>query len=422
MTMVDNMRLIKLSLVYIFTLNAMVACSPTEVTAESTSGEPTITSSLSPTAELIRTETPVLETAELSSPTSLPADTYPLNVWPWPETGSIKHQVNDGVIFEMSPSQLASGDYLIIIDSDEHAVKYVSLSTEEEGVLLRLDEGLSLPRVIFVQDSQYILAESSNPWRFYDLSNQIAWEIGPLCDHVSSRVSSDGQWLHASCEEIYEDDMGAEIHISEIISIEDGKSYRVAVPYSGSIYEIQYTWFNQDRLIVSKVRDDSAQAICSISISNQLMYCPPIVKVGKNIRYLIQNLGQYVAFQNLDSFPWQGILISETCFIPGEDCGQIIDLGEVEGFLVPSPEDTLVGWTTGVGLTGYTKFGYYDTANWESVEIAELEGNYNIDAWCPDASCLIIYMDESYSRYRLDLDGTFTPLSYEKVIGSFSIP
>jgi hypothetical protein len=419
---VDNIRHIKLLLISVFALNAMTACSPTVVTTKRPSSEPTTASSPSPTAEIIGTETAVIETTKTSSPTSLPADTYTLNVLPWPETGSIKRPIDEGVIFEMSPSQLASGDYLIILDSDEHAVKYVSLSTEEEGVLLRLDEDLPLPSMIFVQDRQYILAESSNPWRFYDLSNHIAWEIGPLCDHVSSRVSSNGHWVYASCSELQRDDKGVENHLTEIISICNGTGSRVAVPYSGSIYEIHYTWFNQDRLIVSKTRDDSAQANCALCISDQLMYCPPVVKAGKNIRYFIQNLGQFVAFQNIDSFPWQGILIPETCFISGEDCEQVIDLGDVEGFLVPSPEDTLVGWTTGIGLTGYTKFGYYNTTTWDSVEIAELEGNYNIDAWCPDAHCLIIYMDEFYSRYRLDLDGTLTPLPYEKVIGSFSIP
>jgi hypothetical protein len=152
------------------------------------------------------------------------------------------------------------------------------------------------------------------------------------------------------------------------------------------------------------------------------MYCPPIVTAGKNISYLVNKLEEHLAFTNSDIFPWEAVLIPQVCFIPGEDCEPKIELGQVEGFLVPSPEDTLVGWTTGVGLMGYTRFGYYNTATWESIEIAEIEGNYNIDTWCPDASCLIIYMDEAYSRYRLDLDGTLTPLPYERVIGSFSIP
>jgi hypothetical protein len=152
------------------------------------------------------------------------------------------------------------------------------------------------------------------------------------------------------------------------------------------------------------------------------MYCPPIVKASKNMRYLVYNLEAYIAFANIDAFPWEAVLIPQTCFIPGEDCELLIELGDIEGFLVPSPDNALVGWTTGVGLTGYTKFGYYETSTWESVEIIELEGNFNIDAWCPDASCLIIFVDEFYSRYRLDLDGTLTSLPYEKVIGSFSIP
>jgi hypothetical protein len=152
------------------------------------------------------------------------------------------------------------------------------------------------------------------------------------------------------------------------------------------------------------------------------MYCPPIVTAGKNINYQVNNLEGYLAFTNIDTFPWEAVLIPQECFIPGEDCEPKMQLGDVEGFLVLSPKNTLVGWTTGVGLTGYTKFGYYNTPTWESVEIAEIEGNYNIDAWCPDASCLILFKDEVYSRYRLDLDGTLTPLPYEKVIGSFSIP
>jgi hypothetical protein len=216
--------------------------------------------------------------------------------------------------------------------------------------------------------------------------------------------------------------MGAEVHISEIISINNGKGYRIAVPYSGSIYEINFTWFDQNRLLVSKSRDDSAQANCAISFSDGLMYCPPIVSAGKNIRYLVNNLEEHLAFTNIDTFPWEAVLIPQVCLIPGEDCQPKIELDQVEGFLVASPEKTLVGWTTGVGLTGYTKFGYYDTTTWESKEIAEIEGNFNIDVWCPDASCLIIYTDEFYTRYRLDLDGTLTPLPYEKVIGSFSIP
>ncbi len=152
------------------------------------------------------------------------------------------------------------------------------------------------------------------------------------------------------------------------------------------------------------------------------MYCPPIIQASKNISYLVYNLDHHLAFTNIDTSPWDAVYIPQVCFIPGEACDPKIELGEVEGFLVPTPVTTLIGWTTGVGLTGYTKFGYYETATWESVEIAEIEGNYNIDAWCPDASCLIIYSDEFYSRYRLDLDGTLTPLPYEKIIGSFSIP
>jgi hypothetical protein len=412
----------RLVLVTFLALNALVACSPAVATTEQPSIEPTRTASPSPTAKLIGTETPFTETTETSTPTSLPADTYVLDVSPWPETGNLRNPINEGVIFETSPSQLPSGDYLISLNSNEHTVRYVNLSTEEEGVLLQLDEALPLPTFIFKQDGLYILADSSNPRRFYDLINQTAWEIGPHCDAVSNQVSANGQWLLASCAELQRDDMGAEVHISEIISIDNGKGYRVAIPYSGSIYEIHFTWFDQDRLVVSKSRDDSTQANCAISLSDGLMYCPPIVKAGKNIRYLVNNLEGYLAFTNIDTFPWEAVLISQECFIPGEDCEPEMQLGDIEGFLVLSPKYNLVGWTTGIGLTGYTKFGYYNTATWESVEIADIEGNYSIDTWCPDASCLIIYTDELYSRYRLDLDGTLTPLPYEKVIGSFTIP
>jgi len=356
------------------------------------------------------------------TPTKLPPNTYSLEVRDWPETGNLLKTMDGEVIFETQIWDLSPGGYLVFLDSQEHTVNFASMDTDETGVLIQLDEKLGLPRKLFQRSGEIILAERSSIWRFYNLSSMVAWRIGPLCESIYMDISPKGDWLVGSCFQTERDEQGIKQLISEIVSIEVGKGFRIALPFSGSIYDHRFTWFSDDRLIVSRARDDSRQANCAISFLERLVYCPPIVPANHNITYYVEDLGQFVAFTNLDVFPWEAMLVPTECLLAGIDCSGVVELGKVEGFILASPSFEVVGWITGIGPQEEAKIGIFDPNTWESRQIADLEGNFTIDAWCPDSSCMIIYSEETLTRYRLDLDGSLTPLPYEKVIGSFSIP
>jgi hypothetical protein len=417
------MLIAKKIIVSIIFLSLIVACSvePTliETQRADQTTKPLVTFSPTPLDVSHPSVSPSSITAES---TKLPYNTYPIETSRWPEHGDLLQSIDGNVSFETLIQELSPGRYLVFLNNAENTINYVSLDNESTGVLIKFGENLGLPNKIFRRDGELILAERSSTWRFYNLSNMSTWRIGPLCDSMYTTVSPNGEWLIGACSQTEWDEQGNKVLILQIVSTKDGLGYEISLPFSGSIYDLRFEWFDSDRLVVSSARDIGKRANCAISFLDRLAYCPPIIPTSSNISYSVRDLGKYVAFTNLDVSPITAKLIPSECLIPGKDCSGAIDLGGIEGFITPSPNFDIVGWITGIGLEAKTRIGIFDPITWESQQIVELVGNYTIDAWCSDSSCIIIYREETFDRYRLDLGGTLTELPYEKVIGSFSIP
>jgi hypothetical protein len=413
----------KKNLISIIFLSLITACSvkPTiiETQGADRTTEPLVTFSPTPTQISLPSVSPSSITPE---PTKLPSNTYSMETSRWPEFGDLLQPIDGDFSFETLIQDLSPGRYLVFLNGVENTINYASLDNDLTGVLITLGESLGLPNKLFRRDGELILAERSSTWRFYNLSDMSTWRIGPLCDSIYMAVSPSGEWLMGACSQTEWDEQGNKLLILQIVSTKDGLGHKISLPFSGSIYDLRFEWFDADRLIVSSARDSGKRANCAISFIDQLAYCPPIIPASSNISYSVRDLGKYVAFTNLDVSPKTAKLIPSECLILGEDCSGVIDLGGIEGFITPSPNFDIVGWITGIGLEAKTRIGIFDPITWESHQIVELEGNYTIDTWCPDSSCLIIYLEETFKRYRLDLDGTLTVLPFEKVIGSFSIP
>jgi len=182
----------------------MAACSkqltPTILTPETTETITAATAPFTATTSPLATEVPTSTPTLSSTPTSLPADTYPLNIEPWPESGDLLLPIDVEVVFETRLEDLEPGDYLVFLDSREHVVKYASLTTGEDGILLSVNEEAALPRLFVWKRDRFILAEPGEHWRIYDLGNQRAWRIGPVCASTyASSLSPDGNWLRVEC-------------------------------------------------------------------------------------------------------------------------------------------------------------------------------------------------------------------------------
>jgi hypothetical protein len=407
------------------------ACSkqPTPISHPTESPE-TLAATIDPikvTASPIPTEANTSTSTPSPTPTSLPANTYPLNLEPWPESGDLLLPIDVEVFFETSLEELETGDYIVILDSREHAVRYASLSSGESGDLLRISPEAPLPRLFVWNQDRFILAEPGEHWRIYDLVDQRAWRIGPVCaSYFGSAFSPGGNWIGVECSKFEKANTTRQHVVIEVISLEMGKGYDIVIPRDDYIY---ISWLDEDSLITSEVQVSEKSRNCGLHFSEGIMYCPPSItsdfyilsrRVTRSSFY-IPMIGRYMN-------PREGILVPKVCFENGEQCTDIIDLGPIEGHLYLSPEGNVLAWIEQVEDPKLTNIGVFEPPEWEARKIAQFKSDisdyhYRFVTWCPDENCLIVSkIGSAFANYRINLDATYQHLPYEEVIGSFSIP
>jgi hypothetical protein len=416
-----------IQIVGLFVLIIVAACvsrpSPTYVTltAEEITTDLTNVTPLPST-----TNTPRSVIRQTPSETSLPPNTYSLNALEWPESGDLILPIDGEVIFKTSIHDIPTGNYLVYLNEDKHEVWYASLEKDISGMLLQLDQELDLPDGIATVSNQLLLYDRARVWRFYDLVDQSAWSVGPICLWEQVSISPNGKWLGTLCEDVQSSDNSTELMTLEIISTYEGTGSRFLIPRATSDQDAINPflfWMDSDILGLSRVWIDGEFCTCRISFLDQLMFCPLIFNPGYLARQMtIFPGGDVIPFTDLKSYPWQSALVPIECIKNGEGCSGIFELHDIVGVPYASPNPDLLWWSSPLDRTEITLFGVYEGPGWESSEIVSIDGSYSIETMCPDGSCVIISDLDSDKFYRLNLDGTFSLLPFEKVIGSFSIP
>ncbi|MFW9935961.1 MAG: hypothetical protein ACFFDU_10745 [Candidatus Thorarchaeota archaeon] len=372
------------------------------------------------------TDTPSSTISKTPSAPSLPPNNYSLNVLEWPESGDLILPIDGEVMFPTSIRDLSSGNYLVYLNEEKHEVWYASLETDISGVLLQPNEEMDLPDGIASGLGQFLLYDRARVWRFYDLVDQSAWSVGPICLWEQMSISPDGKWLGTLCEDVQSNENSTEFMTLEIISTYEGTGSRFLIPRvtpDQDIINPFLSWFDFGVLGLSRVWIEDEFRTCHISFLDQFMFCPLIFDPGYLARQMtIFPGGDVIPFTDLKSYPWQSALVPIECLINGERCSGIVELWDIVGVPYASPDPDLLWWISPLDKTEITLLGVYEGPEWESKEIVSMDGSYSIETMCPDGSCVIISDLDSDNFYRLDLDGTVSLLPYEKIIGSFSIP
>jgi len=370
---------------------------------------------------------PTPEPTGIVTRTPLPPDMYALSSEQRPETGSLLLPFEGEATFGTPPESLPAGDYIVYLEQEERAVGYASLDGREKGVLLGVGEGLDLPDVFLHDSGRFVLGHFALESTIYDLQKGQAWRVGPICLWRSQiRVSSDGRWIAAECEDM---EIGGErkAHtVLEILSTEDGRGFRVAVPREPTENPDRppyVFWLDKTTLLVWDAWIAEGFATCSLTVPANALYCPEVFGGGN-----APSIGSrepesdLVALLYSKENPWRSILVSKGCFRVGGECPGIIDLTEANTVPIVTKDPSLVWWITPLEPTELSRIGLYEAPTWESRQVAEYGGSYWIVAQCPDGKCLFLENLDSTLRYRLDLDGTLTAVPYQEIIGTFSIP
>ncbi len=346
----------------------------------------------------------------------------------WPEAGDLLQALDGAVTYEVSPSALSQGVYFVALDTPDNAVWYVSLDGKETGELLRLGEGLKLPDRLADQRGQFILADLGRTTsRFYDLAQRTAWEVGPVCLWKTAlSLSPDGDWIAADCEENIQLEGVPEPHtVVEILSTQEGVGYRIALPRAPGSDPSRSPfvfWISPRTLIASNVWLAGHLNTCGLSIDSGILYCPPLAPGGDAPSFGgFEPDGEFVTLFYRDRDPWESAVAQQSCFEVNGAC-TVIALEEPDTIPVLTPNSELVWWITPLEPAHHTRIGLYSSPGWGSQEVADLEGDYNVSEVCPDGSCLFLEDVESGSIYRLDMDGTLTPITRGPIIGSFTVP
>jgi len=404
----------------------MAACSkqltPTILTPETTETITAATAPITVTTSPLATEVPTSTPTLSPTPTSLPADTYPLNIEPWPESGDLLLPIDVEVVFETRLEDLEPGDYLVVLDSREHVVRYASLSTGQTGDLLRISQEVPLPRLFAWYQSRFILAEPGEHWRVYDLVDQRAWCIGPVCASTyASSLSPGGNWLRVECSALEKGEASRYQVVLEVIALESGKGFDIVIPNHDYL---NISWLDDDSFMASEVRVNEKPRNCGLHFLEGTMYCPPSIASEFHISLRrVTRLSIYISMTDYDMSPWQGVLVPKACFENFWGCSDIVDLGPIDGSLFLSPEGNVLAWIGYIYDPELTNIGVFEPPDWESRKIAQFKGDYFLVTWCPDESCMIVSKRGStYANYRINLDGAYFHLPFEEVIGSFSIP
>jgi hypothetical protein len=377
---------------------------------------PSPSKTIAPSSTIIRTP----------SKTTLPPNTSSLDFIKWPEIGDLILPIDGDSVFQTPLKDLSSGDYLVILNEAANEVGFASLETDTSGVLLQLDEELDLPDGIASGSGHFLLYDRARVWRFYDLVDQSAWSVGPVCIWEQVSISPNGNWLGILCEGVQSGESSTEFMTLEIISTYEGTGSHFLIPRATPDQDIINPflfWLDYDMLGLSRVWIGDEFHTCHISFLEQTMFCPLVFNPGYIARQMtIVPGGDIIPFTDIKSYPWRSSLVPIDCLENGERCSEIVELDDIVGVPYASLEPDLLWWISPLDRTEITRIGVFEGLEWKSREIIELSGSYSVETTCPDVSCVIITKLDSDEYYRLDLDGTLTPLPYEKVIGSFSIP
>jgi hypothetical protein len=328
--------------------------------------------------------------------------------------------------FQTSIRDLPSGDYLVYLNEDQREVWYASLETVNTGVLLHLGDELDLPDGIASGSGRFLLYDRARVWRFYDLVDQRAWRVGPICLWEQVTISPGGNWLGIVCEGVQSGESSAELMTLEIISTYQGTGNHILIPRTTSGQDAInpfLLWLDDDMLGISRVWMGDEFHTCRISFLDEFMFCPLVFNPGYLARQMtIVPGGDTIPFTDIKSYPWRSALVPMDCLVNGKRCSEIVELDEIVGVPYATPDPDFFWWISPLDITEITRIGVYEGPERESREIRELRGSYSIETMCPDGSCVIVTKLDSDEFYRLDLDGTLTLLPYKEIIGSISIP
>ena len=383
------------------------------------------------TAVMVATEVETPSPGGIPSSTPTPPDTYTLESRPWPETGDLVLPLDNEVVFFTSAWDLPPGNYFVAKGADEGSVVFVSTDLSETGPLLRLPNGIRHPDGVVSGGDRVLLFERGRTSRFYDVTLEQAWSLGETCIYDQVQVSPGGSWIAALCDPA-RTRMGPDSHVVlEILSTQGGTGQQLAVPVSPRTNRNEgphITWVSDDLLAIERFWTGEELGLCVLPPSRQTLYCPPgLPKDSPGILSHIDLSAHFLPLTDLHQLPWRGWLVPAGCLAPGQECSNLIDLGELAWgnramVLWGSPDPGLVWWITALDPTPITRAGMYEAPEWQPRELIELGGSYSIEGMCPDGHCVILVNLDNEMRYRLDLDGTLTPFPHGEIIGSFAVP
>lgn len=362
-----------------------------------------------------------------SSASPLPVNALEVLVQEFPESGNLLQPLEGEVEYGESLQSLPPGPYLMAIDTAAGTVGYASLDGSRSNTVLRMGEGLPLPDRFTGGLGRLVLADLRRTSRIYDLTDQTAWEVGPIClwETVLS-ISPDGRWIAADCESSTQLEEVAQPHtVVEILSTDRGVGLRIALPKSPDDRQARAPfvfWIGPRTLIASNVWIDGHLRTCGFSLDSGLLNCPALSTGGDSPSFGgVEPDGQFVTLIYRDREPWESVIVPKTCFDIGGACPVTI-LKEPGTIPILTPNPDIVWWMPPLEPSQRTHIGVYRAPDWQSRQVAELPGQYGTVEVCPNGECLFLEDLDTGLVYRLDLDGTLTSFPFGEIIGSFTIP
>lgn len=362
-----------------------------------------------------------------ATPAPLPPNTYRLPRQPWPGSGDLLQPLPDAPVIGSALASLPPGDYFATIDREGNAIGYVSLDGELEGTLLAVEPEVDPSWFLFDGSSGLLLVDLGKVSWFYNLREGNTWEVGPVCTmRTYVYLSPDRKWLAAECEDVTIPGVAEQHTVIEVLSIDRGVGFRIAVPKTSFTNAVQLplvSWLGSDVLGISNVWIDEHYRTCAYHVTSEILYCPPIFETDEDApRFSSSSIDgrKFVGLIYGDP-SWASVMVPRDCFDVGVVCEGVIEL---EPNTVPyfTSNPGLIWWRNLLGPFEPTRVGVYEAPDWTSRQVVRFSKDFATISTCPDGSCMFLEDLDTDLQYRLDLNGQITPLHFGEIIGAFSVP